>query len=208
MDTTTAIPSTLDETTLTQLRNEAAYLASTPFVDPRMLHQIESAAGWSHPEWVARITGQEHLTPRRADYKTGILVALASQRDHEHLWWLSYQRITAATEQAGMQREATRRRRFQDAYAWERLREAIPVLVRVAHNWYWKAHVTGNNWSSDHIVVLDDLHAGRLHRSAGMALCQTRQDDPRFDHLHQQPGDETRVPTCKQCLRIAERWKP
>lgn len=204
----TVVPSVLDDpATLIRLRATAAGLAG-PFVDPEMLRRIEHAEGWRHPEWVQRLTGLAGLTPRRATYRDGILVALASDADHEYLWWCQYLQTTEAQRQIGLEREAARRDRFQRHYAWGLLRERIPVPVRVEHNWYSRGHVTGNNWTVDHIVVLADLEDGRLRRPKGWALCQTRAATPRFRAVFPNGDDENRRPTCKQCLRIAERWQP
>lgn len=55
----------------------------------------------------------------------------------------------------------------------------------------------------NHIIVLEDLNIGRLHRTKGQFLCSNNQKgnycDPKLDMIN-------RV-TCKQCLKIVERIK-
>lgn len=62
-----------------------------------------------------------------------------------------------------------------------------------------------------HVVLLDDLKAGRLVRQAGDFLCTSNSSangkrwsgDPRLDQL---PGQESaHAVTCSQCLRLAKR---
>lgn len=52
---------------------------------------------------------------------------------------------------------------------------------------------------ADHLVVLEDLHVGRLHRQVGDALCR-----PRRKFWGLEPTKRTEA-DCRRCLQIAQR---
>jgi hypothetical protein len=77
--------------------------------------------------------------------------------------------------------------------------------VAVAHNYTSVRHTEWHVQGGDHIMLLGQLHAGRLRRDTRHPLCWTpfRAKDLReFPHLDQ---PEDRWPTCKACLRTAYR---
>lgn len=59
---------------------------------------------------------------------------------------------------------------------------------------------TGNYGGSDHIVVEQEVHVGRLHRWSGDALCKPGH---KFWGLARVEAD--RRATCRRCIDIAER---
>jgi hypothetical protein len=62
------------------------------------------------------------------------------------------------------------------------------------------------NGSAYHVVVTEPLHAGRLHRRPGDALCRPAS---RFDCLDSAYGEVRRLEgkafNCKKCLEVADR---
>ena len=89
--------------------------------------------------------------------------------------------------------------------AWAALREMLPFPVKVRHNWtkrHYEFYVQGN----DHIVVLEDISAGRLTRRRGECLCETPSRAYSLRHVTSGGDeDEKRIPYCRTCLRIAGR---
>lgn len=178
------------------------------FVDPTILSRVKHSPGWHDPEWLQAVTGLPNATMRGVDYRTAVFVMLAAEADHDNLLARAHARVDENLRRQDREADVRRRERLAGWEAWVALRARIPVTVEVWHNWYGRAHGSlGNQWSVDHIVVQSDFEAGRLRRGKGMALCQARPDDPRFRGVF--PNDDgERVPSCKQCLRIAERWMP
>jgi len=121
----------------------------------------------------------------------------------------------AAREAEQMSAHATERerrnRKRQDAAAFNaRLR--LPVRWDVGFKQVRSgllAHSTGdgrNRASVTHIVVLEDLSAGRLQRNAGDVLCQA-QGALTTDRAHDGDGNPyAPAVTCAACLRLAQRW--
>jgi hypothetical protein len=75
----------------------------------------------------------------------------------------------------------------------------------VWHNWTAR-HLDGYEQGADHIVTMEPLHVGRVTREARRPLCWTPSRAHELRHV-QANGEEKedRVPTCKACLRTAER---
>lgn len=74
--------------------------------------------------------------------------------------------------------------------------------MAVCHNWTAR-HLDGYQQGADHIVVLADLDAGRLHRKAGDPLCWAPSRAHELRHVGANVGDEKRIPDCKACVRRA-----
>jgi len=73
------------------------------------------------------------------------------------------------------------------------------------------AHSAGdgrNRASVNHIVVLEDLSAGRLKRNAGDFLCTQRGTSNGRERVADGDGNEyPPAVTCQACLRMAQRWR-
>ena len=90
--------------------------------------------------------------------------------------------------------------------AWARLKEhgeavrqqlaALGIETRVDHA--YTPNERGNYGGAEHIVVLDDLDSGRLHRKAGDALCKPADQFWGLEHTHGGPA------SCKTCIERAE----
>src|SRR5215831_5944269 len=197
------IPSALDQAALAALRADAAANAS-PFPDPALLRKAELALAGIDAAWLDRVIGHPARSWRHLSHAEMLLAVRAAETDAEHLAALAgaeHEQLTrerqaaAATAQAEAQAAAAR---------WQRLREQLPVPVTVQHNWTAR-HLEWYEQGADHIVVLEDLDAGRLRRAAGTPLCQTPSRAGQQRHVSGSPGDERRLPDCKACLRHAEK---
>ena len=165
------IPSALDEAALAAMRADAEAKAG-PFTDPALLRKAELALAGVDAAWLERVVGHPARSWRHLSHAEVLLAVRAAETDAEHLAALAEaehakaardRQDTAAAVQANTQAAA--------AY-WQRLREQLPVPVTVQHNWTAR-HLDGYEQGADHIVVLEDLDAGRLRRAAGTPLCQT-----------------------------------
>jgi hypothetical protein len=115
--------------------------------------------------------------------------------------WLAEKRASEAVAL-----EAKRSARAAVAQAreteWKALVAALPVEIKVAHNYESHRHLENYVQGGDHILVTVDFAHGRLHRSAGSSFCET----PSYSHNLYFPhwdGPDERWPTCKKCIRAA-----
>ncbi|MFI9463810.1 hypothetical protein [Streptomyces xiamenensis] len=118
---------------------------------------------------------------------------------------------TAAAARHRAERE-TARAAVEQAYRqqveeWEQLAAGLAdlgVRAEVRHNYTSHRHLDCYRQGGDHIYLLDDLHIGRLQRSAGRVLCFT---PSRAKDLQDFPDAATdgRPPTCRACLTTARR---
>lgn len=193
--------SALDEATLAGMRAEAAADRS-PFIDPATFREAQVVLAGIDPAWLDRVAGHPvrswgHLTSAE------LTVAVrAAKADAAYLRAVVDERAARAREESQRRAEADAAVAQAIRAAWEALRERLPVPVAVCHNWTAR-HLDGYEQGADHIVVLSDLDAGRLHRKANHPLCWTPSRDHELRHVGANAGDETRVPDCKACLRHA-----
>jgi len=115
-----------------------------------------------------------------------------------------HQVIVAATraEKLRLDREADAKfnRQYRLPIAWK------PGIKDVLSGLSEKSNGDGRNVATvQHILLSEDLHAGRLHRNAGDFLCSsnTAKNGKRWSTQVSELGKIT----CKQCLLLAERWK-
>ena len=195
----TVIPSALDEAALAAMRADAEATACLS-TDPALLPKAELAQAGIHTAWLGRVVGHPAGSWRSLSHAEMLLAVRAAETDAEHL---------AALAEAEQQKLATRRQATAaaaqataDAAAaqWQQLRGQLPVPVTVQHNWTAR-HLDGYEQGADHIVVLEDLDAGRLRRAAGPPLCQTPSRARQLRHVSGNTGDERRLPGCAACLR-------
>ena len=155
----TVIPSALDEAALAAMRADAEATAG-PFTDPALLRKAELALAGIDTAWLERVVGHPAGSWRSLSHAEMLLAVRAAETDAEHL---------AALAEAEQQKLARRRQATAaaaqataDAAAaqWQQLRAQLPVPVTVQHNWTAR-HLDGYEQGADHIVVLEDLHAGR-----------------------------------------------
>ena len=81
----------------------------------------------------------------------------------------------------------------------------VPEIKHVLGGLTERSYGNGmNNRSVIHVMLMEDLHDGRLHREADQPLCGGTMGS--FSELSVDHYPEMRV-TCKKCLNIAERWR-
>jgi hypothetical protein len=206
--------SALTDETLEQRRATARRDAG-PFVDPRLFRKVEPILATLPQPWLERVVGGPVPDRRRMGWWAWLLVDWAVEADREHLAALTEQQRAegrARLEAEAAAAQAAWQRRLDE---WLALKERQPVPVFAAHNWTI-GHYDGYVVGADHIVVLEPLHVGRFRRAAHEALCETpskrRSGGPRLpdplSHLEREPSrwtDPNRIPTCRPCLRRAER---
>jgi hypothetical protein len=190
----------LTEQQLTALHAQAA-AHTCPFVDPAQLDRVTRFVAGRHA-WASAIIGRlfdlRHMTNLELR-----LLDLAAQAEPEPprppaLWEAGY--VPTEQERADQARKAAR------AAEWALLRAALPVPVRVVHNYTSTRHTETHVQGVEHILVDEELHVGRLDRERGRALCFTpsKTRDHRALSLSD-AGDDDRLPTCVQCVRAAYR---
>jgi hypothetical protein len=198
------LPAALDDATLGALREESAAHGG-PFIDPVLYRRAgtELHATRIPAAWLTRVTGRPvtwwgNLSNRElwlalhaAEADAGRLDSIAAEEEAAHRRE-SEQAAAAAQAAAQAKRDA-----------WANLRARLPVPVEVWHNWTAR-HLDGYEQGADHIVVRAALRAGRLCREAGQPLCWTTSRAHELRYVEPNPGDEKRIPTCKDCLRRAE----
>ena len=194
--------SALDEAALAAMRADAEATAG-PFTDPALLRKAELALAGINAAWLQRVVGHPAGSWRSLSHAEMLLAVRAAETDAEHLAALA----ESDRRKLAMQRQATAAaaQATADAAAaqWQQLRGQLPVPVAVRHNWTAR-HLDGYEQGADHIIVLEDLDAGRLHRAAGTPLCQTPSRAGQLRHVSANTGDEQRLPDCAACLRHAE----
>jgi hypothetical protein len=197
------IPSALDEAALAALRADAEASAS-PVADPALLRKAGLALAGIDAAWLERVVGHPARSWRYLSHAEMLLAVRAAEADAEHLAALAEAAHTKLTRER-QAASATARAKAQAAAAqWQRLRDQLPVPVTVQHNWTAR-HLDGYEQGADHIVVLENLDAGRLRRVAGTPLCQTSSRAREQRHVYGNTGDERRLPDCRACLHHAEK---
>jgi hypothetical protein len=200
--TTRGRPSLLDDTALAHLRAQTAKAAS-PFIDPRLLRDATTLLPGAGQDWLCRVIGHPVPSIAALTNQELSLAVQAARVDAVHLQSLAAQRRAAAAQEQQHARAAAAEARLAQAGEWHRLRARLPVPVAVQHNWTAR-HVEGYEQGADHIVVLQDLAAGRLHRRTGQPLCWTPSRGHQLRHVSGNVGDGQRLPTCRACLHHAE----
>lgn len=199
--TTTDEPraTTLSDETLAQLRDRARRKAG-PFVDPRLLPQLERKLAGAYPEWMSAVVGRPVSSWRRVGWAELVLLGLACDAEPEPP---VPPRLLAERERAAIDERRRADHVQQQVDAWASLRAALPVRVSVAYNGSGRHHYASHVSGAQHIIVQEPLHAGRIHRDADRSLCWTRS---RAKHLLFENLDipNDRIPTCKACLRTAK----
>lgn len=208
----TATNLTADE--IDRLREQAEH-GSGPFVDPRLVNQVDR---WWRPdlcEWATVVTGVEVRDPLRQRGMPNwalLLLNLAHEAEPEppDPPQLAARRAQREAEEAERQQKQQAQWE-QAARAWDRLKKAMPAPVSVAFNYSrhtYEWYVAGR----DHIAIWEDLHVGRLHRASGGALCATKSnsrhhnlDCAEAQRKEQDQGQDHRMPNCGGCLTIADR---
>jgi len=202
--------SALDDATLTAMRAEAEAGDRSPFIDPALLREAEALIHLANDEWLARVLG--HTVDRYQGlaawrYLTQAELALtvrAINTDRAHLEAVAAERRAAQERVRAEQATEAAAARQAERDGWEALRARLPVPVQVCHNWTAR-HLDGYEQGADHIVVMADLHARRLHRTTRSPLCWTPSRAHELRHVTPNVGDDERIPDCKACLRHAER---
>ena len=195
------IPSALDDNTLAALRQQAAAYVSQ-FIDPALVRAGQLRLPAVDRSWLERVLGRDETRGWRYLDNDKLWLALAAlDIDAAHIESVAAAGRAAWREPRVTDGEAARR---ADEQAWADLRAALPVRVEVQHNWTPR-HLDGYEQGGDHIVVLADLHSGRLHRARHECLCETPSRAHQLRHVGPVTGDEKRTPNCKVCLAHARR---
>lgn len=199
---------TADPAVLAQLAATARAEAG-PFVDPRLLPATRAVQRATPTDWQSAVLGRDvaALTARPLSWAEAVLLLRAADVDAEHLQ--AREQATRADAAARTAADAAQLRAAAAAEQaeWAALRDALPVEVRVRHNWTL-IHTPGYVVGRDHLVLTAPLHVGRLRRDAWTALCQTPAREHDLRGLDTDPNStyaEDRVPSCQACLRIAHR---
>lgn len=197
---------------LEQLRTQA--LRTGPFANPAHLRAVQEAH--FYPEWATAVLGRPYPGVRHLHAREIALLALALNAEPDRPLPAAVAERRAATER---ERQAKARAAAEAAAAeradWDDLRARLPVPVFVAHNWTL-IHTGSYHVGKDHIVVDADLRAGRLYRPRWSALCETaapKKKRASYNGTNRDPlrgldrhdDGEDRIPTCRACLKVAER---
>ena len=196
------IASALDEAALAAMRADTEATAG-PFADPALLRTAELALAGIDAAWLERVIGHQAGSWRSLGHAEMLLAVRAAETDAEHLAALAASNHRKQAQKRRVTGAAAQGQADAAAAHWQRLRGPLPVPVTVQHNWTAR-HLDGYEQGADHIVVLEDLHAGRLRRAAGTPLCQAPSRARQLRHVFAGTGDERRLPSCAACLRHAE----
>lgn len=197
------IPTALTGDVLAALRSQAA-AQSSPFIDPVLFRAIQQVLPRVDGAWLTMVTGRTSVSLYTMDNAEMALIVHAAEldtdhiedaREHKRLQW--QQANWAATEASRAEDRAI-------VDEWHALAARLPVPVAVWHNWTAR-HLDGYEQGADHIVVLEDCHAGRLFRPVHRPLCWTPSRAHPLRHVAANLDDEHRLPDCKACLKIAHR---
>lgn len=183
--------------------------AQRSFTDPRWQALLNEAVQARGGDWCSAVLGREWGAGR--DSATDVSMLLLA---HEHdvvppipqfildaRAEREAREAVARAEREGRERAEAERQAKIDA-EWKALAEALPVPVVVAHNYRSRRHYENYVQGVDHIVVLAELHHGRLSRRATQALCES----PSNAHNLYFPNldiERNRRPECKSCIRTA-----
>jgi superfamily II DNA or RNA helicase/tetratricopeptide (TPR) repeat protein len=197
------VSSVLDDATLARMRTEAAAGAS-PFVDPALLREADALLPAADRRWLERVIGHPVPSHRTLTHTELLLAVGAAKADTAHLRALAGSQRAAAEHARQQQAETAAAAARAEQDKWQALHSRLPVPVTVQHNWTAR-HLDGYEQGADHIVVLEDLHAGRMHRTAGSPLCWTPSRAHELRHVSGNVDDGNRLPDCKACLNHAEK---
>jgi len=203
---TTKSPTGLDDDTLARLRTEAEAHGG-PFTDPALLREAATLLPYVGRDWLEHILGRPITTRptwQNLDNAGLHLAVQAAKADAGHLQAVRDARAEEAIRASRVIADQLTAQAQAERDAWYALRALLPVPVEVWHNWTAR-HLDGYEQGADHIVVLEDLHAGRLYRPARRPLCWTPSRAHELRNVGGNVGDERRLPDCKACLRHAEK---
>ncbi|MFR9753980.1 hypothetical protein ACL02S_23475 [Nocardia sp. 004] len=186
---------TLTDHQVTQLRQQAATRARGP-IDPAQLRRVEEFMP-GRSAWASAILGRPFPGIRGMSVPELVLLDLAAHTEPTPP-------PPRPTPTRSPRETAAAARVEAVAAAWMTLAQKLPVKVGVAYNYSGPRHLETYLSGADHIILLEPLYTGRLHRSENTALCCT---PSRSRKLQFNPPDtpDKRTPTCKACLRTAYR---
>lgn len=188
---------------ITELREQARREAG-PFVDPCLVPRIKA----HNPEWASEILGHEFLGEERLSWSKLYLIHLACQAEPDPP---PPPRATARRGEIEAERQyllAEEQRRYaRQLDRWQRAVRKLAdrgVRAEVRHNYTSTRHEEWYVQGKDHVYLLDDLEVGRLTRGRGRVLCWT---PSRARDLREfpEPAGDSRLPTCKACLKTLVR---
>jgi hypothetical protein len=107
----------------------------------------------------------------------------------------------AEAERVRAEKVAARVRALDEA--WASIWKALPQRIGVAYNYSGGMHYESYQSGAVHIILTEDLKAGRVSRVKGGAMCTTPSSAQH--QIFADAGDppEQRRATCKACLRTA-----
>lgn len=168
------------------------------FIDPAKLHRYQLLR---RPfDWCRSILGHD----RAPSVVEMHLILLADERgiDPPLPAWLAERRAAQKAKADAEKAEYDARIRARSD-AWAALAAALPVSVTLAYNYSGPNHYETYAQGAVHIILLEELRVGRLHRVADWALCTTN-SAARHQHF---PWPDTNGehgwPTCRACVRQA-----
>ncbi|MDD2541431.1 MAG: hypothetical protein PHH28_10385 [Desulfuromonadaceae bacterium] len=200
-------------------------LAAPVFLDPRWFNRDKSADA----PYIVGATGLEINVGGEMLYLTEAL----PPGTVDHVWldrfFYCCRQDEYEIEEAARLERVTQQKIAQEQATNDRLREAraeaeqfnaslkIPVpwcagIKDVLSGLNENNNGDGRNRATvEHILLLEDLHEGKLHRPAGAFLCSINTGKQWSTQTRDDWFDEKENPyipriTCKACLKIAQRW--
>lgn len=183
-----------------------AMAAASPFANPALLIEARSVMHLADDAWLTRIIGRPvtaHQWPHLTNVELDVAVR-AVKADRSHLNALTEAKLAEYRRAEEDRRRAAAAAAQAERDAWQALRVRLPVPVTVGHNWTAR-HLDPYVQGADHIVVQADLTTGRFRRKARSPLCWAPSRSHELRHVELRDDGEDRIPTCKACLRHAER---
>lgn len=188
---------------LTQLREEARRTAGS-LVDPSRMRRIHQWWSVDLREWAGVVVDHPVGDLGRLSWREWVLLDLAHELEPSPPPppALTAQR---AVQEAARARQATlwAARVAATKEEWAALRAGLSFEVFVAHNYTSRRHTETFVQGGDHVILLEALSVGRLHREARQPLCRTRSRAKDLCAFSDSEDPWERWPTCKRCLRIA-----
>ncbi len=191
------------------LRQQADHQAG-PFPDPSRVASVCRWWKFELREWATSIVGHPVNHPRTLSWRDVYLLELAHSAEPTPPpapgITATRDAYRAADAAAAAERVASRAAK---QLAWAELYTALPVLVVVAHNFTSHRHVGHFEQGADHIITLEPIARGRLHRAARDPLCWRPSRADALAHFPELNDPGRLLPTCRECIgkayRLADR---
>lgn len=188
-------------------RAQAAMRAQGHTVNPADIPRLERMIAERGDDWATAVIGRQYWGLRSVSTLEAKMLDLADREGLTPPLPADIAAFRAECRQREEEKEqAVKKRRAAKDSEWDAIFKAMPVTVAVAHNYESHRHCeSGFVQGGDHIIVQEELKAGRLKREKYTSLCET----PSYRHNLHFPFPEGdggyRLPTCKKCIRTASK---